>query len=80
MTYCTKTARTAAVLTLAALLSACNKAETPRPTSSGAQEPERTKEQMIELGRQQKTAWQLYQTLREKTKNGQRLTSTNLPD
>jgi hypothetical protein len=79
MTHSTKTARIAAIsLALAALLSACNNARTTPATS--AQEPERTKEQMIELGRQQKTAWQLYQSLREKTKGGQSLASNNLPD
>jgi len=79
MTHSTKTARIAAIsLALAALLSACNNAGTTPATS--AQEPERTKEQMIELGRQQKTAWQLYQSLREKTKGGQSLASNNLPD
>jgi len=79
MTQSTKTARIAAVyLAFAALLSACNKAGTA-PAATSAPEPERTKEQMIELGRQQKTAWQLYQSLREKTKEG-RLPSSNLPD
>ena len=79
MTHSTKTARIAAIsLALAALLSACNNAGTTPATS--AQEPEHTKEQMIELGRQQKTAWQLYQSLREKTKGGQSLASNNLPD
>jgi len=81
MTHSTKTARIAALsLALAALLSACNNAGTAPAATSSAQEPERTKEQMIELGRQQKTAWQLYQSLREKTKGGQSLASSNLPD
>ena len=81
MTHSTKTARIAALsLALAALLSACNNAGTAPSATSSAQEPERTKEQMIELGRQQKTAWQLYQSLREKTKGGQSLASSNLPD
>jgi len=80
MTHSTKTARIAAIsLALAGLLSACNNAGTT-PAATSAQEPERTKEQMIELGRQQKTAWQLYQSLREKTKGGQSLASNNLPD
>ena len=81
MTHSTKTARIAALsLALAALLSACNNSGTAPSATSSAQEPERTKEQMIELGRQQKTAWQLYQSLREKTKGGQSLASSNLPD
>ena len=81
MTHSTKTARIAALsLALAALLSACNNAGTAPAATGSAQEPERTKEQMIELGRQQKTAWQLYQSLREKTKGGQSLASSNLPD
>ena len=81
MTHSTKTARIAAIfVAFAALLSACNKAGTAPAATSGAPEPERTKEQMIELGRQHKTAWELYQSLREKTKDGQRLASSNLPD
>jgi hypothetical protein len=81
MTDSTKTARiTAIFLAFAALLSACNKAGTAPAATSGAQEPERTKEQMIELGRQHKTAWELYQSMREKTKDGQSLASSNLPD
>ena len=81
MTHSTTTARIAALsLALAALLSACNNAGTAPAATSSAQEPERTKEQMIELGRQQKTAWQLYQSLREKTKGGQSLASSSLPD
>jgi hypothetical protein len=80
MTHSTRTARIAALsLALAALLSACNKAGTA-PAGTTAQESERTKEQMIEIGRQQKTASQLYQSLREKTKGGQGLASRNLPE
>jgi hypothetical protein len=78
MTHSTRTARIAALsLALAALLSACNNSGT---APAATQEPERTKEQMIEIGRQQKTASQLYQSLREKTKGGQGLASSNLPD
>jgi hypothetical protein len=79
MTHNTKTARIAAIfLAFAALLSACNKAGTAPAATSGGPEPERPKEQMIELGRQHKTAWELYQSLREK--DGQHLASSNLPD
>src|SRR5262245_54119974 len=81
MAHSTRTARLSVMsLVLAASLSACTKAQAPSVGTKAAQEPEQTKEQMIELGRQQKTALQLYQNLREKAKSGQRLTSTNLPD
>jgi hypothetical protein len=71
----------AALLALAALLSACGKAEPPAAgTAAAAQQPQRTKEQMIDLGRQHKTAAELYQALREQSKGGQRLAWNSLPD
>jgi hypothetical protein len=71
----------AVCLVLAALLSSCSSADKrPVATSGATQEPEQAKEQLVELGRQQKTAWQLYQTLREKANGGQRLTPSNLPN
>jgi len=65
-----------ALLALAVLSPACTKPNTP---DAGGQ-PGRTKEQMMELGRQHKTAFELYQTLREEAKGGQRLAWTGLPD
>jgi len=65
---------------LAALLASCSSADPRSVQTAGAQEPEQTKEQLVELGRQHKTAWNLYQALREKAKGGQRLTANNLPD
>ncbi|PYS27096.1 MAG: hypothetical protein DMG11_17535 [Acidobacteria bacterium] len=59
-------------LAVATLLPACNRAATPAP--------ERTKEQMIDLGRQHKTASELYRALREQAKGGQRLASNSMPD
>ncbi|HYR87133.1 MAG TPA: hypothetical protein VE422_23835 [Terriglobia bacterium] len=67
-------------LAAAALLPACSRANTPPAGTAGAQAPERTREQMIDLGRQHKTASELYQALREQAKGGQRLTSNNQPD
>ena len=58
------------------LLAACNKPETPKP----APVPAPTKEQMIDLGRQHKTASELFQALKDEAKGGQRLTPANLPD
>jgi hypothetical protein len=42
--------------------------------------PQRTKEQNAELGRQHKTAWDLYQALKAEAKGGQRLTPATMPD
>ena len=42
--------------------------------------PERTKEQNAALGRQHKTAWDLYQALRAEAKGGQRPTVATMPD
>jgi hypothetical protein len=69
-----------ALLAFAALLSACNKAGGPTARTAAAQQPERTKQQMIELGRQHKTAADLYQALREQSKGGQHLAWNSLPD
>ena len=69
----------AASLLLTLLLPSCNSAD---KTASGpaALIQERTKEQKIELGRQHKTAAELYQALREEAKGGQKLSPANLPD
>jgi hypothetical protein len=42
--------------------------------------PARTKEQNVELGRQHKTAWDLYQALKAEAKGGQTLTPATVPD
>jgi hypothetical protein len=75
----TTNAASVALLALAALLSAC-KAEAPTDGTTVAQRPERTREQMVDLGRQHKTASDLYQALREEAKGGARPAWTSLPD
>jgi hypothetical protein len=42
--------------------------------------PVRTKEQNVELGRQHKTSWDLYQALKAEAKGGQALTQVAVPD
>ena len=42
--------------------------------------PQRTKDQKMELGRQHKTAWDLYQALKAEAKGGQTLTAATIPD
>ena len=69
----------AALLASALLLSACAQANAPTVNRVAAQ-PERTKEQNIELGRQHKTAAELYQALEEQAKGGRRLAWNTLPD
>jgi len=46
----------------------------------GAQDSANVRQRMIDLGRQHKTAADLYQTLKERANGGQRLTPTSLPD
>jgi hypothetical protein len=73
--------RSAMVLALGALLlSACSGAETPPAENAAAQQPQRTKEESIELGRKHKTASELYAALKEQAKGGQRLAPDKLPD
>jgi hypothetical protein len=83
MTRSTKTSL-AVLVASAVLLSACTNgaapAAGPAAGPAAAQIPERTKEQNIELGRQHKTAFELYQALREQAKEGQRLEWSRLPD
>jgi hypothetical protein len=64
----------------ALLLSACSRADAPQEGTAGTQEPGRTKEQLIELGRQHKTASDLYRALRDEAKGGQRLDAARIPD
>src|SRR5262245_45761952 len=78
MTGRTRTATfSVTVLTLALLLQACNRLQAP---SAGTARPELTTQQLIDLGRQHKTASERYQALREQAKGGQRLTANNIPD
>src|SRR5215213_6705881 len=64
------------------LPSACARTEAPAPAASAAaaQTPARTKEQNIDLGRQHKTAAELYRFLREQAQGGKPLSWTALPD
>ena len=71
----------ASALALAVLLPACaGKADAPPPATAAAQTPERTNKQMTDLGRQHKTAADLFQALRREAKQGQRLVWNSLPD
>jgi hypothetical protein len=45
-----------------------------------AEDPVRDKARMTELGRQHKTAWDLYQSLKKEARGGQRLAWSALPD
>ena len=82
MTHVSRTiAVFAASLAVTAWLSACSTASAPRlAPAANAGMPEQTKEQMAGLAREHKTAWDLYQALKDKANGGQRLTSANLPD
>jgi hypothetical protein len=72
---------TAVLLTGATLVAACRTAEAPAtPEPLNALIPQRTKEQNIELGRQHKTALELYQALRLEAKDGRPLDWNRLPD
>jgi len=62
------------------LTSVCSTAGPPAGATVHSQIRERTKEQNSELGRQHKTASELYEALREEAKGGQRLAWNNLPD
>jgi hypothetical protein len=68
-----------ALTVLGALSSACATADAPTTETTAAQIPERTKEQKVDLGRQHKTAWDLYQALRKEANGGQRLVWNNRP-
>jgi hypothetical protein len=75
----------AACLVSLGLLAGCNQgppvAEAPGPGAvpPGSIAP-RTKEQHAALGRQHKTAWDLYQALKAEAKGGQQLTAATVPD
>ena len=51
-----------------------------QPASPASKIPNRTKEQMAELGRQHKTAAELYRALRDEASGGQRLPWNGMPD
>src|SRR5688500_15370531 len=55
-------------------------ADTPAPAATAGSIPQRTKAQHADLGRQHKTAWDLYQALKAEAKGGQRLTPASVPD
>jgi hypothetical protein len=74
---------TITVLAAALSVTACNTApvlEAPGQTTPSAQIAARTKEQNIELGRQHKTAADLYRALKEEAKGGKRLVWNAMPD
>ena len=60
------------------ILSACSRPQTP--AAPDAQIPSRTREQLVDLGRQHKTAAELYQVLRKEANGGERLTPATIPD
>jgi hypothetical protein len=66
-----------ATLLLLMQLNACTAANSGPPA---ARIPDRTKEQNAELGRQHKTAFELFQALRDEAKGGQPLTAPAIPD
>jgi hypothetical protein len=72
------------VLALPLLPVACSvqppASDAPGPTAPSGSIPQRTKEQNAALGRQHKTASDLYQALKAEAKGGQRLTMATMPD
>jgi hypothetical protein len=70
-----------AILGLAAFLGSCTpSADKTAPAPPASVLPDFTKEQMMELGRQHKTAEALYNALREQAKGGQKLAWEAMPD
>src|SRR5262245_52737183 len=63
-----------------ALQSGCGKAGPSNSEAAHAQKPEPTKNEMIELGRQHKTAADLFRTLRVQANGGHQLTASTIPD
>jgi hypothetical protein len=68
------------LLTVAAPLSACSSGTPPAINRAEAQRPRRVKEQNIALGREYKTADDLYHALRDQAEAGRRLDWAALPD
>ena len=60
------------VLLFAALMPACSSPPGAPPAAASPEKPSRTREQLIELGRQHKTAADLYKALRDEAKGGHR--------
>ena len=73
------TMRAGILMLLLTLLPACGAPGEPS-SPPAARIPERSKEQNAELGRQHKTAFELYQALREEAGGGQPLNWNALPD
>lgn len=67
------------ILALVVLLAACSRTNAPAGPATSLL-PNRTKEQNIELGRQHKSAAELYQALKDEAKGGQKLAASGLPD
>jgi len=68
------------MLVVGILASNCTTANAPGGSPATSSRPERTKEENLALGREHKTAAELYQALREQAKGGQALVWTSLPD
>jgi hypothetical protein len=68
------------MLLLGTLASTCTTANAPTDSPARSQQPERSKEENIALGKEHATAAQLYQALRDQAKGGQPLSWTSLPD
>jgi hypothetical protein len=66
--------------TFGLLAASCTTANAPTDNPARPEQQERTKDENIALGRQHKTAAELYQALREQASGGQALNWTNLPD
>src|SRR4030095_1441082 len=79
MRFDTVILRATALLALPILISACAPAQTPGGPPA-ALSPTRNREQNIELGRQHKTAEELYKALKEEAKGGKKLEWNRLPD
>src|SRR5689334_17223236 len=71
----TRGTKSICLLSLAALLASCaGTAEKAAPAAPAASVlPEWTREQKVDLGRQHKTAEELYKALKEQAKGGQKL-------
>jgi hypothetical protein len=72
--------RIIALLAFVAVLVSCSKSNTTPAGPPASRIAERTKEQNTELGRQHKTAAELYQALHDEAKGGQRLAPAGIPD
>src|SRR4029453_16649867 len=70
----------AMMLVVGALASSCTTANAPSGGPAPASRAEPTKDENLALGRQHKTAADLYQALREQAKGGRPLAWTSLPD